>query len=531
MSETLIDQALGNLMNSSHNVRRAAALVLGAAGERRAVDSLTRAIKDEYWQVRYAAVESLGKLGDGRAVDSLAIALADGVSWVRFAALQAMKNIGLGQSDTGKLAGRLIKAVVEEPYDHIRKKAEEALDAIATAQGVHPFQQIEPMLILLADDNPVVRLLAMEKLNAIADSRAVPAFIVALGDSEVRVRKEAIAALGKVGDTAGVAPLLKIVQDEDTFIRRAVIGSLGRIGDGKAIGPVFRMLGDVDPQVRQVATVALDAIGKKQGIHPFQQIEHLLEAANDVSAKVRKIALGKIIDHDDFRSDWALRWALKDSEGEIIALAIKGLIKKQEAYALFDLHEMKEKVDKKSPLAQQLAKAFDQLKPAAKNSLLLQQDRPVCRNCLRRFHMYKLKTGFMSSISFYGCRLCGLARNRLEGIGIIVAVMDTPWKMPYRQEGNTLFINMCMREKNKNYLVDFDILEIHHASYIDLNEEVKYLLMRSGYDITMTPEKMKTIPVRLVNNPKLIIHSLNLLNNKMKQEFTLPEQDEDGRYR
>ena len=296
-------------------------------------------------------------------------------------------------------------------------------------------------------------------------------------------RQNALEMLGELEisrDTVIQKALIEALDDHVYWVRRSAALALARSDDKKVadllLGKFKQALGDDNPMLKMMALENLTFI-------------------------------------NDIRSYKTLIETLRQDDPLLFHIALNGVAEKQEAYALFELQEMK---GKKKENKEQLTQAIDQLKTAASQSLALEESQPVCRHCLRRFHKYKLKTGFMSNISFYGCRLCGLARNRLEGVGTIVAVMDTPWQTPYLQKDDTLLINMCMREKDKNYLVDFDLLEIRATPDIDLNEEMKYLLMRSGNDITMNPEKMKDVPVRLVAAPSLNQNSLNLIKFKTK---------------
>jgi HEAT repeat protein len=58
-------------------VRQAAAEALGKIKDRRAVEPLIAALKDESFSVRQAAAEALGKIKDPRAVEPLSAALKD----------------------------------------------------------------------------------------------------------------------------------------------------------------------------------------------------------------------------------------------------------------------------------------------------------------------------------------------------------------------------------------------------------------------------------------------------------------------
>ncbi len=290
-----------------------------------------------------------------------------------------------------------------------------------------------------------------------------------------------------------------------------VLGDAATDSDPDVRNALLNALDDHVYWVRRSAATSLARLEDKE--QPRKLGEKLIQALGGDNPLQRMIALENLAYLQNPQAYNSLIDILKQDDPLLFHLALNGLVEKQEANVIFDLYEMAQKKGKNS---EQLTLAINELKTAAKESLALEKCQPVCRECLRRFDTFKLKTGLLSSISFYGCSICGLARNRIEDVKTIIAMMDNPWEAPYHQEGDTLFINMCMRKKNKKYLVDFDFLEIHPAPDINLNEEVQYLLMRSTEDGIMNPAKMKTIPVRLINTPSLNQNSLNLLSFKTK---------------
>ncbi|MCK4736590.1 MAG: HEAT repeat domain-containing protein [Methanophagales archaeon] len=64
------------------DVRGAAAKALGNIRDKRAVEPLVQALKDEYLRVRRGVAETLGKIGDKRAVEPLIHAFGDETHYV-----------------------------------------------------------------------------------------------------------------------------------------------------------------------------------------------------------------------------------------------------------------------------------------------------------------------------------------------------------------------------------------------------------------------------------------------------------------
>jgi HEAT repeat protein len=149
---------------------------------------------------------------------------------------------------------------------------------------------VAPLIELLSDEAPNLRMhaaLALGELNAVP---AVPALMAALDDADENVRFHAIEALGRIGapqsiealaaiaaggefflgfaavealskaDDARVAPLMVQLLDQE-LLRPAVITTLGAIGDEDTVAPLARLLNEpgVDPGPIATALVRIHA--------------------------------------------------------------------------------------------------------------------------------------------------------------------------------------------------------------------------------------------------------------------------------
>jgi len=104
-------------------VRKGAAVALGAIGDARVLEPLIQALKDESWWVRLEAASALGELADSRAVEPLSIlAMKDEDPHVRDTAVRALGKIG---DEKGLVA--LTQALKDED-DSVRWTAACALD-------------------------------------------------------------------------------------------------------------------------------------------------------------------------------------------------------------------------------------------------------------------------------------------------------------------------------------------------------------------------------------------------------------------
>jgi HEAT repeat protein len=151
-----IDKLINDLADKEPNVRWAAALSLGFAGDPRAVTALANALSDNYVHVRTNAVEALGKIGASGAV-ALCRALGDRSPSVARNAAKGLVKIGSGA--------------------------------------------VEPLsAVLIGARNEHVRQLAAIALGKIGDPQAIVALLTARDDHDEYVRGNAARALASIGD-------------------------------------------------------------------------------------------------------------------------------------------------------------------------------------------------------------------------------------------------------------------------------------------------------------------------------------------
>ena len=155
------------------------------------------------------------------------------------------------------------------------------------------------------------------------------------------------------------------------------------------------------------------------------------------------------------------------------------------------------------------------LEKTARESRRLRKRQVYCAACLRRFQPYAVRWGLLHRTGFFCCHRCGRIDLRLEGVATSVAVFDQSWATPTCQEGDTLQVNLMMRERTAR-VVDFELLEIRATPGIDLNEELKAFLLACFNDGVMHRNALKSVPAKLVNRPLLNQNSLNLLKVHLK---------------
>jgi hypothetical protein len=157
-------------------------------------------------------------------------------------------------------------------------------------------RDVDGLIGLLSDDNPLNRVKAIDALGYVGDSRAIRPLIKALGDDDPYVREHAARYLGcdyhsSLGCDTGEAlqPLLDVLDDRDSFVRVEAVRSLGEHPLPAARAPLER-LARSDPrwEVRQATAFALGRIGSTQSL---PVLEAMLE---DESEQVLRTVRGAI---------------------------------------------------------------------------------------------------------------------------------------------------------------------------------------------------------------------------------------------
>jgi HEAT repeat protein len=120
---------------------------------------------------------------------------------------------------------------------------------------------VEPLIANLKDEK-----CGSTSANALAKigKPAVEPLVVALKDNNPIVRRNAAVALGKIKDASAVNPLITALKDENPIVRRNAAMALGEIKDTSAVEPLTAALKDDSPIVRKKAAIALKEMGKPE---------------------------------------------------------------------------------------------------------------------------------------------------------------------------------------------------------------------------------------------------------------------------
>jgi HEAT repeat protein/cyclophilin family peptidyl-prolyl cis-trans isomerase len=111
---------------------------------------------------------------------------------------------------------------------------------------------------MLASDNPLLRLRAVEVIGRIQDPVDIPRLVPMLKDPDVAVVHETIFALGQMGSAEALPALLEYADDANNYSElRLVCEALGKTGGHEAIEVLIELLRDFNSSVRAEAALAL----------------------------------------------------------------------------------------------------------------------------------------------------------------------------------------------------------------------------------------------------------------------------------
>jgi len=141
---------------------------------------------------------------------------------------------------------------------------------------------VDPLIVLLKDEDAIVRAYSAGALGGTKSERAVAPLIALLDDGDSYVRRTGVEALGKTGSPLAIPPLVSVLQNQ-TKEAPAAARSLGQIHHPDVIPPLLAALQDPAPNTIAAAAQSLAALGAKEAIDPLIQCyENLPQCPFDV---------------------------------------------------------------------------------------------------------------------------------------------------------------------------------------------------------------------------------------------------------
>jgi cyclophilin family peptidyl-prolyl cis-trans isomerase len=205
---------------------------------------------------------------------------------------------------------------------------------------------VEGVLAIANGGSPAERDLALRALGRIGGPRAVGALIAATGDRDPAIATRAATAIGVLAATSDpgateVAKLSKVLVatlDRPGIDRAAVLEAIGRAGDASALGELADAVVARDLVAAEAAAIALGRFGRREIALDDLARNVLVGALGPSDTALRRAAawsLGREFRAPDAAEDpvvtTALVKAVSDSDAEVRALAIVGLVRRKVA--------------------------------------------------------------------------------------------------------------------------------------------------------------------------------------------------------
>jgi len=244
---------------------------LAAKGDATAADAVRKAVGHADATVRLAALRALGRLGTSDDVAFLARRTSTGATAEREAASRSLAVM------KGKHVNEQIVAEA--------KASDAALRAtlIGCLAERHAREFAHTVGSYLADDNPAVRLAALDALGELGGPGQVKAVARRLKDDSERKAAEGTLSRIAARDGRTTAPLLaEAMKGSDEDARRSLLRALGKAGGKAALETVVR-------SVQDEAALADEAVRVLSGWQNGDAAPHLLDVARTNEKLSRKV--------------------------------------------------------------------------------------------------------------------------------------------------------------------------------------------------------------------------------------------------
>lgn len=273
------------LEHPSQEVRIAAVKEIGTSGRVEGASAIHPLLADEHPKVRAAAIGAFCAIGRERAIRAASPFLNDPSGEVRAAAVAAL--ILHGGLDGILTAAETLKHFLSSDDPQERLQGARVLGAIK----VRNFFQ--PVLELLQDEDPVVRLAAVEAAGEMQSRELVPSLVYKLSDRTCNTA--AVRALIGYGREIEKT-LFKVLRNkrEDILIRRLVPKILGRIGEQDAVTKLLENLDTDDAELR--ANIARASARIRERSPGVRVLDEVLDKAIETEIRDAYQALAVIAD-------------------------------------------------------------------------------------------------------------------------------------------------------------------------------------------------------------------------------------------
>jgi len=217
-----------------------AATVARKARYRPAVPLLVEAVRDPSHEVCLSAAAALMVISDPASVEALVNGLRDPkIRWVCVIGLRQLGRASVPQ---------LLRRTGDAEFDYWKQYVLEGMGEQALEGCVDALKR---------EGDAGTRNVALCTLQQIRDARAAYPVVRMMGDPQVGMVAAFLA--GRMGEVA-VEPLLVSLRDENPVVRARAALALADLRDTRAVAPLRAMLSDADPSVREAAGKALERL-------------------------------------------------------------------------------------------------------------------------------------------------------------------------------------------------------------------------------------------------------------------------------
>lgn len=127
---------------------------------------------------------------------------------------------------------------------------------------------------MLSNDDPAIRLAAIEALGDMTIDAVVPILSTTLNDPNPQIRIVAIEALASHDDKSSVGSIEPYLYDQDRGVRLAAIEALASLESETAVFALASLISDPDATIRNTAINALGEIGGKAAALYLEQARY-----------------------------------------------------------------------------------------------------------------------------------------------------------------------------------------------------------------------------------------------------------------
>jgi HEAT repeat protein len=231
------------------NGRGALCSLIGDCGYFKYGSIVTDALGDPAADVRKAAAYSIGKLGLVSSIQRLVARIDDIDPDVSTAAALALRELSsLDRQSILDIACRFSGST-------------SPLHRQVAALLLATLDERERLLLLIKDEEPLVRMRAISAIGASSHTSSVPLLVMALNDEDPDVRIAAADALAETGDTGVLDSLEHALSDEDVWVQCALLRAITAISEERALTTIVGLQEKADVLLLITCLKLLEGIG------------------------------------------------------------------------------------------------------------------------------------------------------------------------------------------------------------------------------------------------------------------------------